>query len=162
MLLLAGIGIDLSSLRFVMLGGGTFLLCALRLLFGAEAFSLGAGGLLLGREPGLLGTSTTGGRLVSVRGSSSATLIELLSASPPRRHRGASHDQDHNDDHDDDESAGYEEWHSVPFGIAAGQADGATRGGKLNVIAVRVPGSHGSTLSSAASASMSLSPIPTP
>jgi hypothetical protein len=82
-----GVRVDLSSLRFVLLGCDSFALRAVCLVLGGEAFSLRVGGLLFRGESRLFGTSTAHGCLVSVRRGSGAALVELLGALAPRHHR---------------------------------------------------------------------------
>jgi hypothetical protein len=109
------VGADVSSLRFVVLGGGAFPFGASCLLFGLEALSLRAGGLLPCCELGLFGVSAGRGCLVAVRGGC-ATLVEILGSLPPRRDSQDADYERHHDDDGADDSAGYEEWHSGSLG----------------------------------------------
>ena len=99
----------------LLIGGavyGAFLLGTLRLLFCRETLALGPSGLLFGLEPGLLGASTARRRLIAVRGSRDATLVELLGALAPICDRGDEKNERHSDDGDDDDGrGGYEERH---------------------------------------------------
>jgi hypothetical protein len=117
------IGIDLPSLCLVVLGRCAFLLGTLCLLLGGEALALGTCGLLFGSEPGLLRAQAARRRLVAVRGSRDATLVERLSAPPSSRDRGHKRNESH-DDHDDDDDgcSRYEKWHfRIPS--SSGQSD---------------------------------------
>jgi hypothetical protein len=111
-----GVGVDVSSLSFMVLSGGAFLLGASGLLFGLEPLSFRFGGLFLGGDVGLFGVSAGLGGLVAVRGGGGAALVEVRGALAPGGHDDAGAGQhDHGDD-EDHKCRGCEEWHPAPGG----------------------------------------------